>query len=365
MRRDDPLEMWLVTGAPGGALGSLDPKFAAHRQNQARQALDRLAQFLETSRPGKADMRNAFPWVWALGLSVALAPTDLQRAQDLYRRVCAAGGKGSAAVQEELLGLIAEAADPASIPFWREMLDLQRPRDKVASWRRVIALASLARLVIQRESAEAYAALREALRHANPEVRGLAIHDLGQACQIADRSLPEDILAELQEIAKQDEAFAPRFQARSVLRQMAQPIPLDNPGGVYLFKVKFMRAKHMSRTIALRSEQTLADLHFAIQNAIDWDADHLYSFFMNGQLWDWRYAFACPYEEGDPPWSDEAIIGELGLAREHKFLYYFDYGDSHQFEVEVVGIEAQAGRGKYPRVVESQGEAPAQYPSWD
>ena len=90
-------------------------------------------------------------------------------------------------------------------------------------------------------------------------------------------------------------------------------------------------------------------------------ADHLYSFYMNGQLYDQRYTFACPYEEDRPPWTDEAIIGELGLVVKHKFLYYFDYGDSHQFEVEVVGIRPQAAPGKYPRVVDSRGEAPPQY----
>ena len=57
-------------------------------------------------------------------------------------------------------------------------------------------------------------------------------------------------------------------------------------------------------------------------------------------------------------------IGDLGLVRKHKFLYYFDYGDSHKFEVEVVGIHPDIQQGKYPRVVESKGKAPAQY-SWE
>ena len=169
------------------------------------------------------------------------------------------------------------------------------------------------------------------------------------------------MLADISDIAVHDTAFGPRFQARSVLRAAGLPVLLDNPGGVYAFKVKFMWAKRVFRTIELRSEQTLDDLHFAIQRAIGWDADHLYSFYMNGQLYDRRYAFACPYEDDCPPCTDEAIIGELGLVVKHKFLYYFDYGDSHLFEVEVVGIRPQAEPGKYPRVVDSRGEAPRQY----
>ena len=36
------------------------------------------------------------------------------------------------------------------------------------------------------------------------------------------------------------------------------------------------------------------------------------------------YRVSCPYEEDSPPWTDEAVVGELGLTRGHKFLYYFD-----------------------------------------
>ena len=42
------------------------------------------------------------------------------------------------------------------------------------------------------------------------------------------------------------------------------------------------------------------DLHFAIQRAIRWDANHLYSFFMGGMEHNGRYRFSCPYEEDHP-----------------------------------------------------------------
>jgi hypothetical protein len=85
------------------------------------------------------------------------------------------------------------------------------------------------------------------------------------------------------------------------------------------------------------------------------------SFFLNNKLHDWCYAVACPYQGDNPPFSDKAIIGDLGLLRKHKFLYLFDYGDCHQFEVEVVDIQEKAGRRQYPYVVEKRGESPAQY----
>jgi hypothetical protein len=105
---------------------------------------------------------------------------------------------------------------------------------------------------------------------------------------------------------------------------------------------------------------------FAIQNALDWDADHLYSFFLNGKSGDRHYEFTCPCEGADPPFADEAVIGELGLSSKCEFLYLFDYGDCHEFMVKVVDIlPKREGAGDYPLVVDSRGEAPDQYPNWE
>ena len=76
-----------------------------------------------------------------------------------------------------------------------------------------------------------------------------------------------------------------------------------------------------------------------------------------------------PENEGEEDDEDQlltntAIIGELGLVTGHKFIYFFDYGDSHEFQVELVSIKPRAGKGRYPRVVEKQGKAPRQYGNW-
>ncbi len=118
--------------------------------------------------------------------------------------------------------------------------------------------------------------------------------------------------------------------------------------------------------MALRSEQTLDDLHLAIQAAIDWDGDHLYSFFMNGKVYDRHYAFTCPFEKDNPPHTDKAVIGALGLTPKHKFLYLFDYGDGHEFVIRVAEILQTREKGvRYPQLVESRGVAPKQYFGWD
>jgi hypothetical protein len=48
-----------------------------------------------------------------------------------------------------------------------------------------------------------------------------------------------------------------------------------------------------------------------------------------------------------------------------ELIYFFDYGDSHEFVVTVLGIETRADDGDYPRAIEAQGKAPRQYRSWD
>jgi hypothetical protein len=355
MRDEDPFEEWFYLDQ----VRNYDEAFPQFYK-QARAALDRLSILLEAPPAEKVNLAESGIFKWSAKM---LAKADLSRACELYRRVVTRGGSGSTFVQEGLLEMIASTKDLASIPFWLEMLDFRRPHDLFAKRRRTYALAALARIAIAQKTTERFKPLREIARHQNPEVRALAVYYLGRACLARTDVLPPEVLADLTDTAQRDSAFGPRFHARRILQDAGSPAPLDNPGGIYLFKLPLGSRSHY-RTIAVRSEHTLDHLHYAIQSAILWNADHLYSFFMNGKIWDQRYAFASPNED-EPPFTDEAIIGDLGLTLKHKFLYLFDYGDSHEFILEVVGIQPKAQVGKYPRVVESRGEAPEQYPEWE
>jgi hypothetical protein len=99
------------------------------------------------------------------------------------------------------------------------------------------------------------------------------------------------------------------------------------------FHVSLPHTGRVWRKIEMRADQTLEDLHFAIQRAYRWDADHLYSFFMSGQAWDETTEYRLP--EGYTPWGEPDDDEEA---------------DPH---------------AEYPRLVESVGRAPEQYPSWD
>ena len=76
----------------------------------------------------------------------------------------------------------------------------------------------------------------------------------------------------------------------------------------YTFHVSIPNTGRVWRKVELTAEQTLEDLHFAIQNAFDFDADHLYSFFMSGRAWDSATEYTLP--EGADPW-DEDLDGDF------------------------------------------------------
>ncbi|MFQ5855979.1 MAG: hypothetical protein ACE5LU_10080 [Anaerolineae bacterium] len=193
----------------------------------------------------------------------------------------------------------------------------------------------------------------------------------------------------------------------------------------YIFHVSLPGTGRVWRKIEMRADQTLEELHFAIQGAYEWDADHLYSFFMSGKAWDTGTEYCLP--EGYTPWGEpldddededkefeltpeqreqalRALFGggegmtveemqasldafwdkilaeegtsgpgnvqtttleELNLKPKQEFMYLFDYGDEWRFKVRVHAINEDADpKAEYPRLVESVGEAPEQYPDW-
>lgn len=239
----------------------------------------------------------------------------------------------------------------------------------------------------------------------------------------------------------------------------------------YTFHVSLPGFGRLWRKIEMPADSTLEDLHLAIQDAYDFDDDHLYSFFMSGRAWDSNTEYCLP--EGATPWgffdegededveveedeeaeqdvtpdenaaslsgptSDEilhaiaaarenpalraeltetmvkeygvpaALVdlvidhaetflqgevtgpladlfeeelgfdGEPGDVREitldsldlkvgQQFMYLFDYGDEWRFKVRVHALNENADPSlEYPRLVESVGTAPEQYPGLD
>ena len=120
----------------------------------------------------------------------------------------------------------------------------------------------------------------------------------------------------------------------------------------YLFKVRLKRARRIWRTIALRGDQTLDDLHEAVFEAFDRDDPHLYSFYCPKAPSRSRRSglqpkeYTAPQMFDDPePFEDErrfnaaeTRLDDLRLRPGQRFEYLFDFGDSWWHEVGVEEI---------------------------
>ena len=172
----------------------------------------------------------------------------------------------------------------------------------------------------------------------------------------------DEILASLQD----DTALAESRSKPPVNRVSKPPKPTRKPGALqtYIFKVTYEYDRDVWRKIEISEGQTLDDLHSAILDSVDFDDDHLYSFFLSGRAWDDSTQYASPHADGRS--AAKVKIKDLRLRMKQKFLYLFDYGDEHRFEVQLMEINPDAPKNvRYPRVVEEHGEPPNQYEDWE
>lgn len=302
----------------------------------------------------------------------SLSQKEVELLPELYRKVLERGGNGANRVLENLLEFLVRVPGTNHFPFLLEALSLARPRDKGLPQRQEIILSYLSIAAVQRKDQVAFQHLMDLTRHESVDIRAQALEHLSVTYSILDQPVPQSVIDRAQVMVVEESEFYPRFLARQILQEANLPTPLENQGGTYSFKVHHRYlGKGVYRIIEVKSEQTLADLHLAIQSAFEWDNDHLYAFHLDGDSRNESFEFQGspvmfdnPFGADAPP-ANEAILGKLGLSLHHKFLYFFDFGDSHEFDVEVVAITPKAKRAKYPRIVESKGESFPQYPDED
>ncbi len=164
----------------------------------------------------------------------------------------------------------------------------------------------------------------------------------------------------------------------------------------YTFHIRTRRHKTPWYEIELREDQSLDDLNNAIQDALGWDNDHLYSFSFRFKEEDFEGVYGQYMEEAidDEEDSDtrkailhgllerngivylspnydedldlgersaETKLGELRLKEGDFFGYLFDFGDEHRFVISVLA-EGESEHGKrYPAIVGKAGRGLKQY----
>lgn len=121
----------------------------------------------------------------------------------------------------------------------------------------------------------------------------------------------------------------------------------------------------VTRSIEVREDQTLVDLHEGIQQAFGWLDDHLYSFWLDGKFWGSRATeYTAPIEPDEDVATADVAIGKLGLKPGAKVAYVFDFGDSWRVLLRLTA-SADVEGARCPRIVAAEGEAPPQYPDAD
>ena len=124
----------------------------------------------------------------------------------------------------------------------------------------------------------------------------------------------------------------------------------------------------ISRTIQIRGDQTLEELHHAIFDAFDREEEHLFEYQFGKKPMDPngpRYVLHDDGEKHIAGLVSETTIDSLGLEVGRSFGYWFDFGDDwwHQIDVEV--IDDEVPKGKYPKVTKRVGKSTSQYPDDD
>ncbi len=128
----------------------------------------------------------------------------------------------------------------------------------------------------------------------------------------------------------------------------------------YTLLVTTQEFESFSCWIKLTHNATLYSLHRYIQDALRWDNDHMFSFFMDNKMWSRRSEYSAnPYGEGN---ANICLRNVLKPKKGEKFIYLFDYGDEHRFDIEIIDIEKVDNLEAFTdEIVKIKGELPTQY----
>jgi hypothetical protein len=201
------------------------------------------------------------------------------------------------------------------------------------------------------------------------EKKGLILRQPGQPRSL-QVLVPED---EIPAWNKRTSAQNP-VPSKPSMRKTAAPTGAAPPANLYVLTVfltggpvseKFAN-KVVCRTIEIRGDQTLAQLHDAIFQAYDrWD-QHLYEFQFGKRPFDPNGPnFGIPDgpagKRSRPGDARVTKLDDLGLEPERVFGYWFDFGDDWFHQVQVERIEQAIPTVTYPRVIKRVGKSPPQY----
>jgi len=131
-----------------------------------------------------------------------------------------------------------------------------------------------------------------------------------------------------------------------------RPKPFD---GVYRLTIK-LKFHDFTMTLDAPATMSLYHLHTEILNAVDFDDDHLWIFYLGHSR-----ASSIEIGETEDAFPADVTLGDLALEKGQKLQFIFDFGDWWEFLIEVK--DRRAGETmKAAQVVKQIGKPPTQYP---
>jgi hypothetical protein len=128
-----------------------------------------------------------------------------------------------------------------------------------------------------------------------------------------------------------------------------------------VFEAELLDVSGVGARVAVAGHEHLTELHSGIQQAFNWEDDHLYSFCLDGEFWsrDGHELVRPGTPDTDSPTAD-VPLDDLRLEIGARIAYVFDYGD--EWRVMLTLRERVDGSSTMPRVSGRRGTAPPQYP---
>lgn len=189
--------------------------------------------------------------------------------------------------------------------------------------------------------------LRQEYGEVNP-IPGSALPEMDDSDKKQAKQLPKAF----------HQAFVPLFSKSDLYKSLPR-MEGQFKEGTYTFTVALNGRTW--RKVVLSANHTMDDLHNIIIRAYAFDDDHLYSFFMDGIKWS-PVCIASPDDISGGANAAVTTIGSVGLNKEQRFLYLYDYGDEWQFTVIVDDIHEGADEPVNPYIQDVVGSGPDQYP---
>jgi Plasmid pRiA4b ORF-3-like protein len=124
---------------------------------------------------------------------------------------------------------------------------------------------------------------------------------------------------------------------------------------IYQLKIFILDISPMIwRRVKVRSDSTIADLHYIIQIAMGWTDSHLHRFVIHGK--DYGVAQIGGINFTDDP--TEVKLADFGWKVKEKFLYEYDFGDFWQHQIRVEAILTSKSKSLVPVCVTGKGACP-------